>query len=269
MEDVYDRWNRSYRDTRGPRALALSLWVALAFASAACASSDPQPKDSPSPPSPPTSAAAAQKAPAPAEKGLNTRFTDPNLDVGKWLGRFEREKREVFRERDKIVAAMGLKAGEAVADIGAGTGAFTAALATAVGGGGRVYALDISQGFVTHLTKRVADEKLTQVTVKLSKPADITLPEASVDVAFVCDTYHHFEKPAEILATIKKALKPGGRLVVVDFHRIEGKTRAWLLKHVRAGQEVFAAEIVASGFTRQADPPHGYLTDNYMMVFTR
>lgn len=212
---------------------------------------------------------AKPNATAKAKKGLNDRFTDPNLDVEAWIKRFEREQREVYKNRVAIVKTMGLEAGNAVADIGAGTGAFTAELAKTVGETGKVHALDISPKFIDHLKARVATEGLQQVSVKLSEPNDITLPEGSIDVAFACDTYHHFENPQSILKTIHTALKPGGRLVIVDFHRIEGKTKEWLMKHVRAGQEVFAKEITDAGFERQPDPPHEYLVENYLMVFKR
>ena len=215
------------------------------------------------------SATGERSAPTQKRPDINARFLDPKLDVDRWVARFEREQREVFKHRSAIVSTLDLKAGQAVADIGAGTGAFSAELAARVGASGRVFALDISPRFIERLRARVRAEGLAQVTVKRSKPDDLTLPAGSIDAAFVCDTYHHFDNPAAILKTIFEALKPGGRLVIVDFHRIEGKTKKWLMEHVRAGQEVFAAEISAAGFRRLPDPPHDFLVDNYLMVFER
>lgn len=96
---------------------------------------------------------------------------------------------------------------------------------------------------------------------------DVSLPADSVDLFYVCDTYHHFEKPAAVLASIEKALKPGGRLAIVDYHRIPGKTRQWLMDHLRAGQDTFAREITDAGFRRLPDPPTPFLDENYLMVF--
>ncbi len=210
---------------------------------------------------------AKSKAGRPPE-GINERFLG-DVDVDRWAKTFEGESREVYRERDRIVAAMALEPGDAVADVGAGTGAFLKAFATAVGPDGQVHAVDISPKFVEHLKARAAKEGLEQVQVHLSRTDDVGLPEASVDVVFVCDTYHHFEAPEPVLASIRKALKPGGRLVVVDFERIPGKTEKWLLEHVRAGREVFAAEIEAAGFTPRPDPAPRFLVDNYMLIFER
>ncbi len=247
---------------RGPHGAARSFFAmmaaAVALSLAACggdkagvkADTKPEPSDG-------------------VKASINAKFVDPNLDVQTWTKRFEREHREVFKHRSAIVTTLGLREGSVVADIGAGTGAFTAELAQRVGAQGRVFALEISPKFVEHLEARVASEGLTQVTVKLSEPDDVTLAASSVDVAFLCDTYHHLEHPPLILATIFAALKPGGRLVIVDFHRIPGKTRQWLLEHVRAGQEVFAKEITDAGFERLPDPPHDFLVENYLMVFKR
>jgi predicted methyltransferase len=94
------------------------------------------------------------------------------------------------------------------------------------------------------------------------------LPEQSVDFAFICDTYHHFEFPLKTMASIHKALKPGGLVVVIDFHRIEGKSREWVLGHVRAGQEVFTKEIEQSGF-RTAGEEKGLLQENYFARFVK
>jgi predicted methyltransferase len=88
-----------------------------------------------------------------------------------------------------------------------------------------------------------------------------------VDVAFVCDTYHHFEDPKAMLASIRRALRPGGTLVVVDFERIPGTSPDWILKHVRAGKEDFRREIEASGFRFGEEVK--LMRENYFLRFTR
>ena len=93
------------------------------------------------------------------------------------------------------------------------------------------------------------------------------LPPKSVDLVFICDTYHHFEFPFKTLASIHEALRPGGQLVLIDFHRIEGKSREWVLGHVRAGQEVFVKEIVVSGFKVVAR--RSFLKENYFVRFEK
>ena len=94
----------------------------------------------------------------------------------------------------------------------------------------------------------------------------VELPKASVDVAFVCDVYHHFESPEASLASLFEAIRPGGSLVIIEFHRIPGQTPEWLLEHVRAGQDVFTAEIEAAGFVETDEIELEGLTDNYIKV---
>ena len=95
------------------------------------------------------------------------------------------------------------------------------------------------------------------------------LPPASIDVAFICDVYHHFEHPAQTLASLRSALRPGGTLVLIDFERIPGITSAYLLEHVRAGREVFSEEIVRAGFRFRDEIELDGLEDNYILRFTR
>jgi predicted methyltransferase len=88
-----------------------------------------------------------------------------------------------------------------------------------------------------------------------------------VDVAFICDTYHHFEFPHKTMTSLRKAMKPGGRVIVIDFRRVEGESTEWTMNHVRAGQEVFEAEITKAGF-RSVNEVQGLLKENYLLVFT-
>ena len=204
-----------------------------------------------------------------APASINSQFLEDSLNVDQWTQRFEGESREVYRARLSVVKSLGLRPGEVVADVGAGTGLFLRYLSDAVGKQGKVIAQDISPVFVRHMKERVAKAGLSNVTVQLGGKKDVKLKRASVDMIFLCDTYHHFEDPPAILATMRRALKPGGRLVVIDYHRIPGKTKPFLMQHVRAGQEVFAKEIRDSGFTRLPDPPAAFLEENYLMVFKR
>ncbi len=201
--------------------------------------------------------------------GINENFLNPDLDVDEWVKRFEIESREVFSARIEILKALALAPGEAVADVGAGTGLFTAAMSKAVGDGGKVYAVDISEAFVKHLKARAADEKLANVEAVLCDEDSVKLPAASVDVVFVCDTYHHFEFPKSTLASIHEALKPGGRLIVVDFERIPGESSEWILNHVRAGKEEFTAEIEAAGLKLEEALKIPGLKENYALRFRK
>lgn len=198
--------------------------------------------------------------------GINDSFRDPN--VAEFAERFEVESREVYARRQQIVAACQLKPGETVADIGAGTGLFTRLFAEAVGPKGRVIAVDISPKFLDHIAATSREANLQNIETLLC-PADSTgLAPSSIDLAFICDTYHHFEFPQKTMESLFRALRPGGRLILIDFRRVEGESSDWIMSHVRAGQEVFEAEITAVGF-RKTHEDKDLLDDNYLVAFEK
>lgn len=155
-----------------------------------------------------------------------------------------------------------------VADIGAGTGLFTLPFAEAVGPEGKVYAVDIAKGFLEHIKERAEKAHASNVTTILCTDKSVELPAASVDLAFICDVYHHFEYPRSTLASLFQAVKPGGQVVLVDFKRIPGVSSDFVMGHVRAGQEVFESEMAAAGFKKIGEVA-GLLKENYFVRFTR
>jgi len=229
---------------------------------------DPKPKSEPKP----TSDARPKSEPKSATKSpskINARYLSKDLDVESWVKRFEGESREVSVQRKQILAVVGLRSGQSVADIGAGTGLFMPLFSKAVGASGTVHAVDISPRFLEHLRKRVKKERLSNVKVVTGTATSIELAKASVDVVFICDTYHHFEQPAKSLASIHAALRKGGSLVIIDFKRIPGKTREWILKHVRAGEAVVRKEIETAGFAFSDRLKLPGLKENYAIRFRR
>ena len=215
--------------------------------------------------------------------GINDSFLAEDLDVERYVDRFEGESRAVYAERQTIVDALSLSPGDAVADIGAGTGFFSLLFVDAVRSdpgdpgarvddpseSGRVYAVEISPRFLEHLRTRAAAEAPDTLEVVEGNARSVSLPEASVDLAFVCDVYHHFEYPSDSLASLHAAIRPGGSLVLIDFERVPGVSPPWLLEHVRAGREVFQAEIEAAGFRLAEEIELEGLDDNYILRFTR
>jgi SAM-dependent methyltransferase len=206
---------------------------------------------------------------APVRERLNDNFLAEDLDVSRYEGIFEGESREVFVQRERIAASLGPLVGRDVADVGAGTGLFTGLFSTAAGEHGRVYAVDISERFVEHVAQRSAQEGWTNVTAVLADERDCNLARASVDLVFVCDTYHHFTYPRTTLDSLRRALRRGGELWIVDFERIPGVSREWILGHVRAGKQDVIAEIEAAGFTLVAEVEIAGLEENYVLRFRR
>src|SRR5437868_15162056 len=119
--------------------------------------------------------------------GINDAFKSP--DLKKYLETFEGESREIFTQRKEIVAACKLKPGMQVADVGAGTGLFTRLFAAEVGTQGKVYAVDIAPKFLQHIRTTCRAAGITNVETVLCQDDSVGLPEQSVDLAFICDTY--------------------------------------------------------------------------------
>jgi ubiquinone/menaquinone biosynthesis C-methylase UbiE len=198
---------------------------------------------------------------------INDAFKKP--DVKAYIKKFETEDREPYARRHEIVAALELKPGMVVADFGAGTGLFTRLMAEKVGPTGKVYAVDIAPEFLAHIA---ADAKKTGrkhvITVRGNQETT-NLPKDSFDLVFLSDVYHHLERPQQILASLRDALKPGGRLVLIEFDRVKGRSTEFVLKHVRAGRDVFIKEIEAAGFKRTKSPKAPVLKENFFATFER
>jgi ubiquinone/menaquinone biosynthesis C-methylase UbiE len=211
--------------------------------------------------------AGAPPSKATADPSVNKPFANP--DAKKFIATFETESREVYAQRKAIVQALELKPGMAVADIGAGTGLFTRLIADKVGPEGKVFAVDIAEPFLKHIAAQSRKLGQNQVQTVLGSQLSTGLTAGSIDLAFVCDTYHHFENPKVNLASIRRALRPDGVLVVIDFDRVVGKSAAFTLKHVRASKDVFLAEIKAAGFTQVETPDAPRLKENFFVKFRR
>ena len=131
-----------------------------------------------------------------------------------WLERSERYDEE---RPDLVLAALDLKPGMTVADVGAGTGYYAWRMAQRVGNNGTVYAVDIQPEMIALLGKQVARRGTANVKALLGTPTDPRLPRNTLDLVLMVDVYHEFEFPYEMLAALADALKPGGRLVFVEF----------------------------------------------------
>jgi len=198
---------------------------------------------------------------------INQGFKSPDLDVKGWADRFSGESREVFAARFEVVKALGLKPGERIADIGAGTGVYTRLFAQAVGPTGKVYANDIAPKFLAYIAENAAKEGLRNVETLQGGDRTTNLPTASVDVIFNSDVYHHFEYPDSMNADLRRALKPGGRLYVLEFEKVPGLSSANTMTHVRAPKETVIAEITRAGFTLVEQVKVPGLRENYLLHF--
>lgn len=207
---------------------------------------------------------AAEKSVRP---GINDRYLAPDLRIEEWVERFEGESREIYAHRWKVLRACNIKPGQRVADIGSGTGLYTRLFADAVGESGWVYAVDIVPTFLQHIVTQSQKTETYNVSAVLCSDRSVRLPPESVDVVFICDAYHHFEYPRSTMKSIHRALRKNGTLIVLDFERIPGKSREFVLGHVRAGKEVFRREIEDAGFELIEEVQVDGLEENYFLRF--
>ena len=197
--------------------------------------------------------------------GINRHFVDP--DWQRWVNTFERPGREVYDKRHAIVEASGLRPGMAVADIGAGTGLFTRLFAPRVEPGGTVYAIDISRTFIENTLRTCREQGLANVKGIVNTPEDVGLPADSIDLAFITDTYHHFEYPQQTMASIHRALRGDGRVIIIDFRRDPRTSSRWVMGHVRTNKAQTVEEMKAAGFRLVADKP--FMRTNYFLEFVK
>ncbi len=186
-----------------------------------------------------------------------------HADVQAYIAALEDPARDAYQKPEEVVKALALRPGEVVADIGSGPGYFTLRLARAVGESGRVYAVDINPDMVRYLNRRVRDAGLHNVVSVLSEPDDPLLPDASVDCFLIVDTWHHIGNPAHYLALLKRMLKPGGRIVQIDFQKRELPVGPPV--SMKIAREDLVREMEAAGFRLTAE--HTFLPYQYFLVF--
>ena len=180
-----------------------------------------------------------------------------------WLDRPERDKEE---QPAKLLAALDLKPGQAVADFGAGSGFYTFRLAKAVGDAGTVYAVDVQPEMIDLLKTRAAMEKVPAVKPVQCTETDPKLPPASCDVILMVDVYHELSRPYEVGQKLVAALKPGGRLVFVEFRLEDDKVPIKLVHKMSERQVVREmAEFPDLTHTKTV----GTLPWQHVVVFTK
>jgi cyclopropane fatty-acyl-phospholipid synthase-like methyltransferase len=181
-------------------------------------------------------------------------------DAERWSKEFDDPARDAWQKPHEVIQALKLAPGAAVADIGSGTGYFAVRLAQMVPKG-RVYGADLSADMVKFLNERAAKEKLPNLSSHLAGEADPRLP-AKVDLVLMVDTYHHVARRAAYFQQLKKDLKPGGRVAIIDF---KPDSPTGPPPEARIPPERVAAEMAQAGY-RLAER-HEFLPNQYFLVF--
>jgi predicted methyltransferase len=182
-------------------------------------------------------------------------------DAEKWARVFDDPARDTWQKPDEVIRALGLATDAKVADIGAGTGYFAVRLARAAPAG-RVYAVDSEPDMVRYLGERAKREGLANLVAVQATEGGPKLPEP-VDVALLVDAYHHIPSRADYFVALRSALRPGGRVAIVDF-RLDGSRGP--PRAARVPPDAVKQELARAGYALAAE--YDFLLDQYFLVFT-
>jgi ubiquinone/menaquinone biosynthesis C-methylase UbiE len=178
-------------------------------------------------------------------------------------------ERDQTQKPGQLIRDMGLKEGMTVADVGTGVGYMLPFLSRAVGPQGKVIAEDIFDDFLQGARDRVENLKLTNVSFVKGTDTDPNLPEGKLDQILVLDVYHHFDFPEKMLAALHKALKPDGRLIVVEYYkRPEAMPNSRALTHIRLDMPDVIKEIEENRFHLVMEKERSRNVQ-YMLVFEK
>lgn len=182
-----------------------------------------------------------------------------------WAKTLESHDRIASLKMDEIVAKLGLKPGQTVADIGAGSGLFEVPLAKAVSPGGKVYAVDIDAGFFPQIKRKADEAHVNNVESVLGKYTDPNLPAKNVDMVFFHDVLHHIQERAGYLKSVTGYLKPGGRVVVIDYEQGQGPHKA--TPELEVSREQLGAWAKDAGLKQVGDVK--MFPDRYFLVYSK
>jgi ubiquinone/menaquinone biosynthesis C-methylase UbiE len=175
---------------------------------------------------------------------------------------YEGFNRDSSQQPERVIAALDLKPGDRVADLGAGGGYFTFRFADAVGPTGRVYAIDVDPDMIEYLKTRAAADGYQNVEVRAATADDAGLPPDSVDLLFTCNTDHHLDDRSAYFARTRSTLRPGGRVAIIDMNGTGWFS--WLFGHATPADTV-RAEMQAAGY--QLAEQHDFLDGQSFLVF--
>ncbi len=186
-----------------------------------------------------------------------------NRSAEEWIKTLESVNRLESLKIYETMAALKVKAGMKVADIGAGTGVFTIPLAQAVKPGGTAYAVDIDQALLDHIADKAGEQGMMNLQVVLGEFTDPNLPE-NIDLAFINDVLHHIEKRAEYIKNLAAYLKPGGRIAVIEFIPGQGGHREQSDLQVTQAQ---ATKWMADAGLKPLEDNNKMFTDKWFVIF--
>lgn len=189
----------------------------------------------------------------------------PN-DIKQYLEHLDRTERDQYQQPAQVIETLRLEPGMAIADLGAGSGYFTRRFAEAVTAGGRVYAVDVEPdmlAYVKHsLTRLQVPHNVEFILAETDNPK---LPSQSVDLIFVCNTMHHLNDRARYFRNVQPALRPGGRIAIIDFYPDERSGQLGFPKRHLVSRETVLKELTEAGYRLERE--HTFLQKQYFLEF--
>jgi len=185
-------------------------------------------------------------------------------DVQHWVEVFDDPARDAWQKPGEVAQALGIRAGMCVADLGAGTGYFSRYLSAAVTDKGTVFAVEVEPNLVVHLRERAEQEQTRNLVPILGSTDNPRLPAGMVDLVLVVDTMHHIDKRIDYLRRLRRVLKPGGRVAVIDFKKEETASVGPPMAHRLAREEV-VEEFRSAGYQLVSEPR--MLPYQYFLIF--
>jgi predicted methyltransferase len=188
-------------------------------------------------------------------------------NVTEYLDRLDRPDRDVDQKPEEVVQALGLKPGMAVADLGSGSGYFTRRFIQAVAPGGTVYAIDVEPKALEYIRTHLSPEEKTTSAVAFihADPDNPKLAPSSVDLLFLCNTYHHIENRIPYFSQAAHAIRAGGRLAIIDFYADHRSGDLGFPKDHLIAREQVIAELTRAGYRLARE--HTFLPRQYFLEF--
>ena len=187
-------------------------------------------------------------------------------DIKQYLEQLDSEDRDQYQKPRQVIEALNLKPGLAVADLGSGSGYFTRRFIEAVTETGKVYAVDVEPEMLKYAEESVVHmHRSYTAEFILARPDNPKLPYESIDLLFLCNTYHHLEERTKYFSDTKSSLKPGGRIAIIDFYQDERSGELGFPKRHLVPRETVIAELTKAGYTFVRE--HTFLPRQYFLEF--
>ena len=188
-------------------------------------------------------------------------------DIQEYLAKLDRPERDAYQKPRQVIDALQLTPGMAIADVGAGSGYFTRRFVEAVGHTGTVYAIDVEQDMLDYVKNSLKGIRGASSThFILTRPDALALPPDSADVLFLCNVYHHLEGRTQYFASANPVLRPGGRIVIIDFYHDHRSGDVGFPRRHLVARQMVVREMAAAGYGLARE--HDFLTRQYFLEFT-